>query len=99
LWVVLEAGVVQRPCVPLGHVVDYRLPVGDADVVEVDGDRLCVLVLLMVVVVVVIVVAIITAVIIIIIVAILNQIWGREGKRGCVLVASEGGWVCACVCV
>jgi hypothetical protein len=75
LWVVLDTGVVQRPCVPLGHVADYRLPVGDADVVEVDGDRLCVLVLLMVVVVAVIVVAIITAVIIIIIiVVILNQI-------------------------
>jgi hypothetical protein len=28
----------------------------------------------------------------------LNQIWGREGERGFV-VASEGGWVCACVCV
>jgi hypothetical protein len=28
----------------------------------------------------------------------LNQIWGREGERGCVVV-SEGGWVCACVCV
>jgi hypothetical protein len=28
----------------------------------------------------------------------LNQIWGREWERGFV-VESEGGWVCACVCV
>jgi hypothetical protein len=26
----------------------------------------------------------------------LDQIWGREGERGFV-VASEGGWVCACI--
>jgi hypothetical protein len=30
----------------------------------------------------------------------LDQIWGREGERGfVVVVASEGGWVCARVCV
>ncbi len=28
----------------------------------------------------------------------ISQTWGREGERGFV-GASEGGWVCACVCV